>query len=124
MDENQVGATEPPWFQSTLLWGSVSAVIAIVLAVLAAALKDLRWLLFIAWPFAIIAVREFSRTRHSPKPRYWAVGGAIISGIILLSLYHFLEPSSLNEYGSRIVVTRGSTERPDNDHILYKFWLT
>ena len=46
---------KPPWHESALFWGCFSLAAAIVLAVIAAMQKDLRWLLLIAWPFAGIS---------------------------------------------------------------------
>jgi hypothetical protein len=40
------------WYESGLFWGCFSFAAALVLAVIAAMLKDLRWLLILAWPFA------------------------------------------------------------------------
>jgi hypothetical protein len=84
-----------PFHQSTLFWGCVSAVIAIVIAVVVAMIKDVRWLLFVAWPFATIAVLEFARTWSSPKRIRWitAVGG-IASAVGLVGLYLWLAPES------------------------------
>jgi hypothetical protein len=39
-----------PWYQTNLFWGGASSGAAIVLTVIAAMLKDLRWLLILAWP--------------------------------------------------------------------------
>ena len=40
-----------PWYESGLLWGALGMAVAIVLVVVAAMVKDLRWLLGISWPF-------------------------------------------------------------------------
>lgn len=45
-----------PWYESGLFWGCASLAGAIVLTVIAAMLKDLRWLLVIAWPLAGVSV--------------------------------------------------------------------
>ncbi len=42
-----------PWYESNLLWASLSTSIALVLAVVAAAMKDLRFLLWLAVCFGI-----------------------------------------------------------------------
>ena len=42
------------WYQSGLFWGCLSLATAIVLAVIAATPKDLRWLLFLALPLFVI----------------------------------------------------------------------
>ena len=44
-----------PLFESNLLWGAGALAIGIILTVVAATKQDLRWLLFIAWPFASLA---------------------------------------------------------------------
>src|ERR1035441_287140 len=44
-----------PWYESTALWGALGAAVAIVLVVVAAMVKDLRWLLIVAWPFFCLA---------------------------------------------------------------------
>jgi hypothetical protein len=53
MGEPEAKIAGEPWYQSTLLWGCIGAFLAIVLTVVAAMMKDIRWLLFVAWPFAI-----------------------------------------------------------------------
>jgi hypothetical protein len=83
-----------PWYQSTLLWGCLAAVLTIVLTVMAAMLKDLRWLLALAWPFASIAVWETARTLGVRVwwARTWAVLGALLSGAALALIYQQLTP--------------------------------
>lgn len=43
-----------PWYERGLFWGFLSLAVAIVLTVVAAMQRDLRWLLFIAWPCFVI----------------------------------------------------------------------
>jgi hypothetical protein len=56
-----------PWYERGLFWGCISLAAAIVLTVIAATQKDLRWLLFISWPFFVLPFwlmcREISRVR-------------------------------------------------------------
>ena len=59
---NIVNELQLPWYESTLLWGALSAAIAIVLTVVAAMTQDLRWLLIIAWPFFCLFVWAFFKT--------------------------------------------------------------
>src|SRR5262249_18595375 len=85
-----------PFYQSTFFWGCVGAVITIVVRVVAAMIKDLRWLLVLAWPFIGLAVWEFSRTWSSPLVTKWLTGvGTLITGFGLLVLYIWLVPSSV-----------------------------
>ena len=42
-------------FQSTLLWGCIGTAVAVVLTVVAAMMRDIRWILIFAWPFASFA---------------------------------------------------------------------
>src|SRR6266446_944198 len=81
------------WHQSALFWGCISAVVAIVIAVLVAMLKDVRGLLFFAWPFAAIAVWEFARTWGSAGHVKWiTAGGSLVAAIALFGLYLGLAP--------------------------------
>jgi hypothetical protein len=82
--------------QSTLFWGCVGAVLTVVITVIAAMIKDIRWALFIAWPFAGFAVYEFAKTWVPGRIRkaIITVSGAAISGLALLGLYIALEPLS------------------------------
>jgi hypothetical protein len=59
---------EPPLHESTLLWGSFSITFTVIFAILAAVLKDVRWLLIAAWPW-IGALSHFVNLRaikHAP----------------------------------------------------------
>jgi hypothetical protein len=42
------------WYESTLLWGALSAVVSLVSVYLGIALKDIRWFLVAAWPFCVL----------------------------------------------------------------------
>jgi len=79
------------WYQSTLLWGAASMAVACILPVLAI-MRDVRWLLVVAWPFVIIAVWEFAKTKNSARPKAWAAGGGLISALLLSVLYIYLAP--------------------------------
>jgi hypothetical protein len=84
-----------PFHQSNLFWGSVSAVFAIVIAVVVAMIKDVRWLLIFAWPFATLAVWEFARTWGLPKQIKWLTGsGSVLAGVGLVALYLLLAPAT------------------------------
>ncbi len=43
---------EVPWYQTGLFWGGLTTFISIVVSVVAVTLKDVRWLLSVALPFA------------------------------------------------------------------------
>jgi hypothetical protein len=50
-----VAEKEPPWYETGRFWGGFTTAISIVLAVVAAMLKDVRWLLFAALPFLVLS---------------------------------------------------------------------
>jgi hypothetical protein len=81
--------------QSTFFWGCVALVAAIVFTVLAAMIHDIRWLLVLAWPFAVFAAWEFARTctKRSDVVRAVTNASAIIAGVGLGWLYFALAPS-------------------------------
>jgi len=82
-----------PFHQSTFFWGCVGVFITIVVTVVAAMIKDLGWLLALAWPFAGLAIWEFSRIWSAPHVSKWLTGiGTIIAGCALLGLYVLLAP--------------------------------
>lgn len=87
------GAPKLPFHQSTLFWGCAGAVITIVLTVVAAMTKDLRWLLVFAWPFASVAIWEFARTWAPPNTvKSIASFGVVASGLVLAVFYWLLVP--------------------------------
>lgn len=51
-----VAARNIPWYESARFWGGLSACISIILTVVAASLRDVRWLVFVAWPFAVLCL--------------------------------------------------------------------
>jgi hypothetical protein len=52
----------PPWYETNLFWGSFGAFMAVVLAAVATVLKDVRWLLWFAFPFGCLACWAFTRS--------------------------------------------------------------
>src|SRR5947209_13237514 len=84
------------WYQSTLLWGAFSLTATIVLTVVAAMTKDLRWLLFFAFPFAFISTLEFVSYFQSNKRRRISIAAvaSIFIAIGLLWLYRVLAPNT------------------------------
>jgi hypothetical protein len=85
----------PPFHQSNLFWGSVGAVIAILITVVATMIKDIRWLLAFAWPFATLAIWEFSRSYGSVKHVKWLTGnGSLVAALALVALDLLLAPAT------------------------------
>jgi hypothetical protein len=46
---------EQPFYEKGSFWGCITTAISIILMVIAARLRDVRWLLFLALPFAVLA---------------------------------------------------------------------
>jgi hypothetical protein len=47
--------------QNTFMWGCFSTALALVLVAAGTMMRDTRVLLYVAWPFAVLAILEFSR---------------------------------------------------------------
>jgi hypothetical protein len=96
MEESEAQTVAPPWYQSTLLWGCIGAFLSIVLTVVAAMMKDIRWLLFLAWPFAVFAAWEFVRTWSSRTVVVLSVTclATVVIGALLAWLHFVLPPPS------------------------------
>src|SRR5262245_66490802 len=48
---------QTPWWQQSLFWGPFGILMAIILALaVVAILKDVRWLLFVAWPCLLVSL--------------------------------------------------------------------
>ena len=62
MGMEETGRSLERLLQSTLLWGSGSLALAIIITVVAAMTHDIRWALFFSIPFAGFAGWEFTRT--------------------------------------------------------------
>jgi hypothetical protein len=76
-------------------WGAAGTCITIVLTVVAAMTKDLRWLLILAWPFSGIAIWDAARAWSSARTTrlttaQLTITGLIISGLCLSGLYYWL----------------------------------
>jgi len=86
--------SESPWYESTLLWGALGAAMAIVLTVIAALSKDLRWLLFLAWPFFGLTFWSLCR-RVRIAPIRWAVliVSLLVAAVGLYVLNAYLGPA-------------------------------
>ncbi len=83
------------WYESSLFWGCISLAGAIVLAVIAAMLRDFRWLLIFAFPLAVIAWLVACHRLKSRKV-YWTVFSLLViaTGGGLLKLNQALAPKS------------------------------
>ena len=86
-----------PALQSTFFWGCIAMVAAIVLAVVAAMIHDIRWVLIFAWPFAIFAAWEFARICSTKKSVVLSAAGIaiVITGVLLGWLYFALAPTKI-----------------------------
>src|SRR6266403_718766 len=104
-------AMPPTWYQSTLLWGSASLAVTIILTVVAAMTKDLRWLLIIAWPFSWIAVWEFVTyfPRLKAKRTIITICAAIVFAASLYLLNLKLKPDTL---GPGLMTTSQAPPQP------------
>jgi hypothetical protein len=87
-----------PFYQSTLFWGAGSLGVAIVLTVIAAMKKDLRWLLFVATPFFWFSLWEVVKSirRVSVKRTILVVSCTAVTLGILLLFFHLAPPLEVN----------------------------
>jgi len=107
--EGSKGSSPPlPWYESTLLWGALGAALAMVLTVVAAMMKDLRWLLILAWPFFVFS--GWSICKNVITHKFWrnlvSFASALIFGIALLWLNSYLGPRKESD-------SSGATYFPD-----------
>ncbi len=87
--------TGEPFYESNLFWGAIGLFFGIVLTVIAAMQKDLRWLLIVAWPFGCIAVFACARAISSGATRWiLVIVGCFLIGGGLWELHTILKPSS------------------------------
>jgi len=85
-----------PSYEGNLFWGSAGACIGIVLAVVAAMVKDLGWLLWFAFPFGTVACWAFSRSIQSAKVRGVVKFGApVLLACSLIWLNYALKPTAI-----------------------------
>jgi hypothetical protein len=97
----------PPFYESTLLWGALSSVIALVSVYLGFALKDIRWFLAIAWPFCVLVVvslaKAIRRSRHEHGMRLSVILlGSILSAFGLWQLTRKFPPPTNQDIGQQI----------------------
>jgi hypothetical protein len=71
---------EVPWYETGSFWGGASIAIGIIFGVVAAMLKDVRWLLFVALPFAAICWSVICKPLKT-SPWHWR--RILLSGLIL-----------------------------------------
>jgi hypothetical protein len=108
------------WYQSALLQFCAASILSLVLTVLAAVLKDLRWLLVLVWPLATVACWEFARVRSSQWTARWAGGGAVVSGGVILLLYLYLGALSADIEDLRVTFLFESL-KPNAMRVTYLF---
>jgi len=107
-DDNFPGvAKRMPWYESGLFWGCISLAAAIVLTVIAAMLKDLRWLLVFVWPLLAIAGVVVIQKLTSWIPRALVVLLLLMSGVGLWVLKSSLTPEPLKASGLDVAATLG-----------------
>jgi hypothetical protein len=81
------------WWNNTAFWGSSSFFVSIVLIVVAATLKDLRWLLWVALSFGCITIWVLAGNVSSKKWKFSLVTcGIILISAAMLWLYLILRP--------------------------------
>ena len=73
---------EIPWYETGRFWGGFGAFLAIVLTVIAAVEKDIRWLLFVAIPFAGLS---WSVICKPLKPSKWHWRKAMLAVLIAMT---------------------------------------
>jgi hypothetical protein len=81
-----------PWYERTSFWGLVGAALAVLLVVLAAALKDLRWLLIFSWVLSCASLWLFAVTRT--RTRTTVILGTILLALLHAALYFSLSPNT------------------------------
>jgi hypothetical protein len=83
--------SNPPWYESNLLWGPLALAGGIILTVVAAMKHDVRWLLWCAWPCFSVAIWWLARRTRE----VWLVSilGIIVAGGLLLWLSNWLRGS-------------------------------
>jgi hypothetical protein len=86
------------WYESNMLWGSLGLFATILLAVAAATVKDLRWLLWIAWPCGSLFAWALTRSFLVGLRRWLtAFAGSLVVGFGLLWLNSALKPQASNQ---------------------------
>lgn len=106
-----------PWHESNLIWGPIAIGIGIVLAVVAAMVKDIRWLLWFAWPFLSLGIWGLCRGIRVPSwRRSIVVAGALGVFCLLGWLYRGLAPAPIvAQVHHKIDSTRADDKTPANE---------
>ena len=111
-----------PWYEGTLLWGSIGLCAALVLTVIAVE-RDLRWFLIPAWLFACLAAWAAFRSVQPPRSAWLliigvstlAAGGlSLVNVKVVTYVAHIRESNAL---GSRSNPLR---DAPENLMQIYK----
>ena len=90
--------SQPPFYESTLLWGALGAVISLVSVYLGFALRDIRWFLGLAWPFCVVFFVRLAKTIPRRRLRYLAIlGSALFSALGLAALAFIFPPPKSEE---------------------------
>jgi len=85
---------QPPFWERNLFWGPVGVFLSVILAVLAV-MKDVRWLLFVAWPCLLLCVWVATRDIVSWQRRATCFLVVIILAAVgHLTLHNWLQPNS------------------------------
>lgn len=103
---------EVPWYERGLFWGVFSTAITLVLMVIAAESKDIRWLLFAAWPCAVMAWAVACRPLKVSR-WYWRRILLLVLSIVTLaglwSLYRALPKPEVSDTSKAL---RNNTDNP------------
>lgn len=111
-----------PWYEGTLLWGSIGLCAALVLAVIAVE-RDLRWLLIPAWLFACLAAWAAFRSVQPPRIAWLLIVGfsAIAAGgLILVSVKVVTYVARIRESNALGSRSNPLTDAPENLMQIYK----
>lgn len=91
-----------PWYEGTLLWGAIGLFGAIVLVVVAAVLRDLRWLLILAWPFGCLAAwAGFKQIRRTDLRWSLGIASYVVIAVGLFSLNTWLGHSKIPDMANK-----------------------
>jgi hypothetical protein len=81
-------ADSVPWFERTLLWGALGAVITLMSVYLGFVLRDICWFLVATWPFCVLVLVSCARIIRTQKHQHaWRIAlivvGALVSAQVL-----------------------------------------
>ena len=101
------------WYESNRVWGAGGISLAIVLTVVAAMKKDLRWMLALAWPFAMLAVWMVTVELNRKTPRViLRIIAAIVLALGLYGLSVWLRPVPFPTVSASAVPGTAASVRP------------